>query len=101
MWHWDENIALDLLLNKYDETDLVVGRKNMPNIRYDGDIRYIPDIFIPNENRFIEVKSSWTYNTNEDIIEKKCLATIDAGYKIDVWIIDKQTKSIIEEYNYD
>lgn len=48
-----------------------------------------------------EVKSTWTYDTNEDIIETKCLATVSAGYKIDVWIIDKKTKSIIGEYNYE
>lgn len=96
-----ENIALDLLLENYDESELITDRKNIPHIQYNDNRRYIPDIFIPNENRFIEVKSTWTYDTNEDIIETKCLATVSAGYKIDVWILDKKTKSIVKEYNYD
>ena len=38
---------------------------------------------------------------NEKEIEEKCLATVDAGYEIDVWILDKKTKNVIKEFKHD
>jgi len=63
-----ENIALDVLLKYYDESDLVIMDKDIENkigkIYYewkDGTShRYYPDIYIISENRIIEVKSKYT-----------------------------------------
>ena len=51
------------------------------------------------ENKFIEAKSTWTYNTNEDRIHEKCKSVIDKGYDIEVWIISNKGK-ILETIEY-
>jgi hypothetical protein len=74
--------AITLLLEQgYTENDLVL--KNRPSIKYFwsdkdgyGDNQwhiYHPDIFIPKENKIIEVKSDWTYDgckTNPKLLSK-------------------------------
>ena len=55
---------------------MVTGCKNVPTIWYidiDIDIdgkkrRHFVDIFIPNQNRCIEVKSTWTAHINKHTI---------------------------------
>lgn len=47
------------------------------------------DIFIPSQNRCIEVKSDWTYNIKSNNIELKQQATKELGYKYEIWIYNK------------
>jgi len=60
-----ENRALDYLLLSVKEEDILIGRKQQPEIWYTTDDgkkhRYFSDIYIPSEKRIIEVKSTWTY----------------------------------------
>jgi hypothetical protein len=60
-----EDVALDLLLQIYDENEIHIGRQNMPEIWYTqnggGYKRYFPDFFIQRDNLVIEVKSTFTY----------------------------------------
>jgi hypothetical protein len=61
-----ENNVIDILLNQgYSENDIVLGKREMPQLifQWDGkDRRYYPDIYLPKKNLIIEVKSTWTYN---------------------------------------
>lgn len=62
--------------------------------------KYFPDIYIPHENRIIEVKSQWWWDGNRD--EKyasrlennlrKRQAVLDKGYKYEVWIFETSKK---------
>jgi len=91
-----ENIALDELVQKYEEEDIVIGRSNIPTIEYHiNDIKhvYFPDFFIKSENKVIEVKSEWTIQLRRGNVQEKGLATIKAGYKYEIWIYnDKKVK---------
>jgi hypothetical protein len=46
------------------------------------------DIFIPKENRIIEVKSTWTFQ-KPDVLLKQ-LAAKEMGYKYEIWVYDKK-----------
>ena len=68
-----ENSALDILLMSYNEADLILSNVDKPEIWYTEDggkyHRYFCDIWIPQDNLIIEVKSTFTYrlhfnNTN-------------------------------------
>lgn len=91
-----ENIALDELVQKYEEEDIIIGRSNIPTIEYRiNDVKhvYFPDFFIKSENKIIEVKSEWTIQLRRGNVEDKALATIKAGYKYEIWIYnDRKVK---------
>ena len=80
----------DLLGAGYTEDQIKTTRQDIPRIQYDcnGKQRYyFPDIFLPHENKLIEVKSTWTYKTDWD---KKLKYQKDAvekqGYTYEIWI---------------
>jgi len=90
-----ENFALDelLFIEKIDEDDIITDRKLVPEIWY-NDInnkkhRHYVDIYIKSQNRCIEVKSTWTNQEKNCVLEKKN-AAIGLGYKYDIWIYDKK-----------
>jgi hypothetical protein len=91
-----EDIALDELVQLYEEEDIIIGRSNVPTIDYYiNDIKhvYFPDFFIKTENKIIEIKSEWTIQLKRGNIEEKALATIKAGYKYEIWVYnDKKIK---------
>ena len=73
-----EDKALDILLKTYNENDLIMSRKDMPEFWYmvdDKPHRYYPDIYIPLENKIIEVKSSYTYNVDiqRNLLKAECV----------------------------
>lgn len=87
-----ENKALDILLTKYNENDILIGpafiRRKIGPIRYElnGKIRnYYPDFYIVSINKIIEVKSQWTYNkkgrdlNQQNINELKKQACLNIG----------------------
>lgn len=84
-----KNIALDELINIFEENDIITKRTQMPIITYElnnKNYRYYPDIWIKSLNKIIEVKSSWTYQ--RDLIKnvKKALATRRLNYDFEFWI---------------
>lgn len=91
-----EHIALDELVQIYEEDDIMVGRSNIPTIDYYiNDVKhvYFPDFLIKSENKVIEVKSEWTIQLKRGNVEEKALATIKAGYRYEIWIYnDKKVK---------
>jgi hypothetical protein len=96
-----ENIALDELINieLINESDIIVGCKNVPTIWYitnDGvKHRHYVDIFIPTENRCIEVKGEWFYKRDKHILELKKQAAEKMGYKYEIWVYNKNKDKII------
>jgi hypothetical protein len=64
-------------------------RKEVGRIEYEVDGKkryYFPDIFLPHEKKFIEVKSTWTYKCKSDNIEKKAEACRVKGFACEVWV---------------
>ena len=92
-----EPYALDELLKTYTEDQIKTGRQNIPRIEYHDGVKkryYFPDIYIPHENKIIEVKSTWTYKCTTDNIELKGKACIDSGYAFDIWIYGNGGKRV-------
>ena len=92
-----ENKAIDELLKIYKEEDLIIGRKLVPHIDYSINEKkhvYYPDIYIPKENKIIEVKSDWTCQLKRSYVGEKADATAKAGYICEVWIYNSTGKSL-------
>jgi len=78
-----ENLALDYLLSKYGEEDILYSVKEINNTigsihyTYLGKNRkYYPDFFIKSCNKIYEVKSTWTFKSkeNQNLLKKeKCI----------------------------
>ena len=99
-----EHYALDELINieKTIETDIITGCKNVPTVWYidvsSKKRRHFVDIFIPSQNRCIEVKSTWTAKKNEETIFLKQKAAKELGYLYEIWIYNNKGNKI-EFYN--
>jgi hypothetical protein len=92
-----ENLALDELVQKYDEEDIIIGRGAVPTITYYmDDVKhvYFPDFYIKSEHKIIEVKSEWTIQLHRANIEEKAAATIKTGYKYEIWIYNGKQKKL-------
>ena len=95
-----EPIAIDILLNiGYKQEDIVTSKQIIPEIWYkdteNKKHRYYCDIYIPSENRIIEVKSTWTYNKELHSNILKAETCKAEGYNFEFWIIDKDQNSKI------
>ena len=89
-----EGIALDILIKNfnYKEEDLIIDRKLFPTIFYEykkQTKRYFVDIFIPQDNKIIEVKSKFTFGINIVKNMIKALHARKLGYEFEFWIIDR------------
>ena len=102
--HWSnvqgfEPFALDELILKHNENDIITQRKDIPRIEYIYKNKkkfYFPDIYLPKENKIIEVKSTWTYEIKKEITLKKAKSTKDKGYNFEIWIYkNNKEKQII------
>ncbi len=88
-----EPIAIQLLLSKgYEQKDIITSKAKVPEIWY-NDLdnkkhRYYCDIYIPSENKIIEVKSKWTYNKYLHINTLKAETCKAECYNFEFWIID-------------
>ena len=89
-----EHYALDELFHQenIDENDIITGCKNVPTIWY-NDVnekrrRHFVDIFIPRQNKCIEVKSTWTFTTQKETIFLKQQAAKELGYLYEIWVYD-------------
>lgn len=78
-----EPIVLDYLQEIYDGK-ILAGKKNIPivNYFYDKEHRYYPDIYLPEVNLLIEVKSNYTYSLHEEVTIAKMKASVEAGYSV-------------------
>jgi len=91
-----EPFALDKLIKEelIEENDIITGCKNVPTIWYNDDNnkkhRHYVDIFIPSQNRCIEVKSTWTAKQKQDNIFLKQNASKELGYLYEIWIYNNK-----------
>ena len=98
-----EPLALnELIINeKIDESNIITGCKNVPTIWYNDENskkhRHYVDIFIPSQNKCIEVKSTWTAEKKKDCIFLKQDAAKLLGYNYEIWVYD-HNGSIINKY---
>ena len=94
-----EHFALDELLKTYKEEQLKTDRKDVPRVEYKMEEKkhfYFPDIYIPHENKIIEVKSTWTLNKKNDITMAKAKSCKEKGYCFELWVYDgKGGKEVI------
>ena len=60
--------------------------------------RHFVDIFIPSKNKCIEIKSTWTFTKQKDIIFLKQSAAKELGYLYEIWVYDKEGNKV-EFYN--
>ena len=86
-----ENFALDeLLQNNVLEKEIINGCADVPEIWYTGldkkTHRYYVDLFIPHQNKCIEVKSTYTITSNSETIKLKQQSVKDAGYECEIWV---------------
>jgi hypothetical protein len=95
-----EPYALSELLysEMINENDIFVGVKNVPTIWYNDKNnkkrRHYVDVFIPSQNRCIEVKSSWTEKINIDNIFLKQDAGKTLGYNYEIWVYDSKGNKV-------
>lgn len=94
-----EHYAFDELLQcGVLEEEIIHGCKNVPKIWYEDENnkkhRHYVDIFIPSQNKCIEVKSSWTAEKKKDCIFLKQQAGKDLGYEYEIWIYDGKGEKV-------
>lgn len=98
-----EDLALKILVENYNEQEIVINRKNIPCFNYvfkNKHKKYLPDIYIPSENKIIEVKSSRTFDIMKIQNIIKALSVRKAGYDFEFWIFYKVSKNEISSYKY-
>lgn len=103
-----EGIAIKKLLEIYDETELLVDNRlvsyYLPSFVYVDNrrhtMKYYPDIFIPTENKIIEVKSKWWWDGNGDTRYESRLinnlrkkdSVLSQNFNYEVWLFDNKEK---------
>lgn len=94
-----EPYAIKELLEIFNEEDIITGTSNVPEIWYDDNEgikhRHFVDIFIPSENKCIEVKSIWTAEKKKDIMLKKQKVARELGYNYEIWIYNSKKEKVI------
>lgn len=84
----------------YGFGDIVVGEEDVPEIQYNLNNKshtYFTDIYIPSENRIIEVKSTRTLDIDIEKNRAKMAACMKKGYHTELWIISTKG-TIINQY---
>jgi hypothetical protein len=89
-----EPFALRDIINieKINEDDIITGCKNVPTIWYNdlegNKHRHFVDIFIPSQNRCIEIKSSWTVKKENVLLKQK--TGKELGYNYEIWVYNEK-----------
>ena len=93
-----EPYALDELVKIFNENEIIIGTGSVPEIWYDDDEglkhRHFVDIFIPSQNKCIEVKSTWTAEKKKDNIFKKQQAGKQLGYNYEIWVYNSKGEKV-------
>jgi hypothetical protein len=89
-----EQFALYELFQKenMNENDIITGCKNVPTIWYNDysgkKHRHFVDIYIPSQNKCIEIKSTWTFEKQKEVVFLKLNAAKELGYLYEIWVYD-------------
>jgi len=93
-----EHFAIDELLQNIDETDIISGATNVPLISYidknGKEHTHFVDIFIPFQQKCIEVKSPWTLGKKTDNIFIKQTAGKALGYEYEIWVYNSKGEKV-------
>lgn len=94
-----EHFAIDELLQAdIEEEDIITGCNNMPEIWYEDTNgkkrKHYVDIFIPSQNKCIEVKSTWTAKKKADCIFLKQAAAKELGYNYEIWVYNGKGEKV-------
>ena len=93
-----EPFALDELIHTLSEDDIITGCSNVPNIAYADEEgkqhKHFPDIFIPSQNKCIEVKSTWTAEKKKGNIFHKQTAGKQLGYTYEIWVYNGKGEKV-------
>jgi hypothetical protein len=87
-----ENYALDELFieQKLNEEDIINGTSKVPIIAYIGtnkkERKHFVDIYLPKQNKCIEVKSTYLFAKDKENILNKQKAGKEMGYEYEIWI---------------
>lgn len=84
-----EDVAIRELLKTHSEEEFTNDVKQMPAFVYSlhgKNHRYYPDLFLPKEGRFIEVKSPYTYLHQREVNQIKRECILQQGYAFEFWI---------------
>jgi ribosomal protein S27E len=88
----------ELVKENIQENDLITGCKNVPTIWYEDQTgkkhRHFVDIYIPSQNRCIEIKSTWTVKKDVHTIFLKQKAAKELGYNYEIWVYDCKGKKV-------
>ena len=95
-----EDLSLNYLINNENilENDIITSRTDVPECWYFDENkeklrRYYVDIYIPSQNRCIEIKSTWTYVKKvNDNIYPKLNALKNLGYNCELWVYNVKKK---------
>jgi len=101
-----EGFAINDLLNSgYSEDDIVVSNREIE--KYTGTIwyydkyenkkkKYYPDLYLISENKIIEVKCEYTYNSgySRNILKKQ--SCLEIGLSFNFWVYDKNGSKVIK-----
>jgi hypothetical protein len=98
-----EHFALnDLITEGYTSSDIVTCRSKVPDIWYSDNNgkkhRYFVDIYLPNLNKMIEVKSDYTFNKHLENVLLKANECVNQGYLYEIWIYDYKGNKIIKTF---
>ena len=90
--------VLERINDAVSRTNIITGSSSVPEIWYDDDEglkhRHFVDIFIPSQNKCIEVKSTWTAEKKKDNIFKKQQAGKHLGYNYEIWIYNSKGEKV-------
>jgi hypothetical protein len=93
-----EHFALRDLLDTHNisEEDIVTNRKDVPKLWYSDTNnkkhRHFVDIYIPSQNKCIEIKSSWTVNIEKSHVFQKQVAAKKEGFLYEIWVYSSAGK---------
>jgi len=84
--------AMDMLLLKYKENDILYKKSEVPEIWYlksetNTWHRYFCDFYIPKDNLIVEVKSKYTYDVDKQVNLDKQKACLYLGYDFKFMIL--------------
>jgi len=86
-----EHFLLDVLVQIYDESDIVTEWKHLPIFVYEfewKEHRYFPDVYIKSTNTIYEVKSEYTLFSNVEVNHKKFNSVKHLGYNFKLVVYD-------------
>jgi|688.fasta_scaffold119049_1 hypothetical protein len=89
-----ENFAIEHFIKAgVSEENIIIDRISVPEVwyEYEGKIkRYYVDIFIPDQNLCVEVKSTYTLGAKKNQVLIKHEAVKALGYLCEIWVYDNK-----------